>query len=100
MYFKQRLMTSAAESEDLESKNLLYFDMATVWIAPIELQLDNEIVIRTLRIFNAVKHELDHSASSRSSKGQSYAADSSADSEVYTPLGVVKEMSFLSTAAR
>ena len=91
-------MTSKEEADDEESKNLLYFDMVSIWFAPIELQLDSEVVIRTLRIVNAVKHEISHNNLAQGKDKIDFAeeiGETAEGIEVYSPLLATKKTSEL-----
>jgi hypothetical protein len=46
--------TSFGRSEEKES-DLMYFDLLSMWIAPVELSLDEEILVRVLRVFHAIQ---------------------------------------------
>lgn len=72
LYFQQKLRpheTRAAEASkaggvtennnaDSNPLNLQYFEMVTAWLAPMELNLDDEILIRSVRYLQAVRLSL------------------------------------------
>ena len=93
LYFRKRLISTENEVDDEESKNLLYFDIATIWFAPIEVQLDSEIVIRTLRIWNAARNELDDPNFSNPEKD--FEDKEVAATSIFTPLAAAKEVGSL-----
>ena len=50
--------TSFGRTEECES-DLMYFDLLSMWIAPVELSLDEEILVRVLRVFRAIQVALE-----------------------------------------
>jgi hypothetical protein len=101
LYIKQRVITEEEEQiADEEARNLLYFDIATIWIAPLELQLDNEIVIRTLRIINSAINEFTTKASNLSNT-KIDVDDEAINEDEFHPSGLLRQtidlMSFSSS---
>ena len=37
------------------SFNLQYFEMVTIWLAPMEVNLDDEVIVRSMRYVNAIR---------------------------------------------
>jgi hypothetical protein len=48
---------SPASSSALGGCDLLYFEHLSLWIAPLELSIDEEIIVRTLRIFTKLRSQ-------------------------------------------
>jgi hypothetical protein len=60
-YFQQKLDTATTVKDEKKAKHagysgkLLYFDVATVWMAPMQLEIEEEVLVRLIRLFNAVR---------------------------------------------
>lgn len=46
------------ESYDLDESNIRYFEIFTLWLAPMQLDLDEELLIRSIRYVNCIRQAI------------------------------------------
>jgi hypothetical protein len=56
LYFQERYQDQGnGINPDYESNHLLYFEMFSLWLAPLQLDLDEELIIRLIRYIQSVR---------------------------------------------